>query len=201
MVDARLARILKLVRRHVPDLRLVQKEEVRWMRWVGGLLRPLIPEFSNRYTTVLGRTVFLPRPAREMPPRVLASTLAHELVHQLDQQRWGPLFYFSYGFCLPAGRSLRAHWERRAYAVDLLLARERGGVAEVERVADTLADLFGGRSYLWMWAGRDAARAFLEPAVEAVRTGELDHTEPYASILKAWRGTTETREEEWASKA
>ena len=59
MVDARLARILKLVRRHVPDLKLVQKDEVRWMRWVGGLLRPLIPEFSSRYTTVLGHTVFV----------------------------------------------------------------------------------------------------------------------------------------------
>lgn len=171
------------------------------MRWVGGVLRPVIPEFSSRYTTVLGRTVFLPRPPPQMPPRVLASTLAHELVHQLDQRRWGPLFYLSYGFCLPTGRSMRAYWERRAYAVDLLLARERGGEAELERVTDTLVDLFGGRSYLWMWVGRDAARAFLQPVVEAVRTGELDRIEPYASILDAWRGTTETQEEEWASRA
>ena len=194
-MDARLHRIVKLVRTHVPDLRLVDKREVVWMRWVGWLLRPLVPEFSTRYTTVLGSTVFLPRPAREIAPRVLASTLAHELVHQFDQNRWGPLFYLSYGFLLPAGRTMRAHWERRAYAVDLLLAWERGGEAELERVTDMLVDLFAGRSYLWMWAGRDAARRYLQPVVDDVRSGRLEHEEPYRSILAAWRGRSEPHPE------
>lgn len=187
-MDARLARILKLVRRHVPDLRLVDKHDVTWMRWLGGALKPVIPEFDTRYTTVLGSTVFLPRPAHEIVPEVLASTLAHELVHQMDQQRWGVLFYLSYGFCMPLGRSMRAHWERRAYAVDLLLARERGGEAEVYRVADLLVDLFAGHSYLWMWAGRRSARRFLQPVVNQVLWGVLDQQEPYRSILAAWQG-------------
>lgn len=187
-MDARLSRILKLVRHHVPDLRLVDKRQVRWMRWLGGALRPVVPEFSTRYTTVLGSSVFLPQPPEEIVPDVLSSTLAHELVHQLDQRRWGPLFYLSYGFCLPSIRSLRAYWERRAYAVDLLLARERGGSPEVERVAELIAELFAGRAYLWMWAGRGASRRYLQPVVEAVIRGDLDHEEPYRSILAAWRG-------------
>ena len=191
-MDARLSRILKLVRQHVPDLRLVDKHDVRWMRWLGGALWPVVPEFSTRYTTVLGATVFLPQPPEEIAPDVLASTLAHELVHQMDQQRWGPLFYVSYGFCLPSIRSMRAHWERRAYAVDLLLARERGGPAEVERVADLLVDLFSGRAYLWMWMGRQASRRYLEPVVQEVIAGRLDEQEPYRAILAAWRGEDAT---------
>lgn len=188
MMDARLSRILALVRRHVPDLRLVDKRDVRWMRWVGGLLRPVVPEFSTRYTTVLGRTVFLPRPPEQITPDQLASTLAHELVHQLDQQRWGILFYLSYGFCLPLGRTMRAHWERRAYAVDLLIAWEQGGDRELQRITDLLVHLFAGRSYLWMWMGRRSARAYLDPVVREVRAGRLRHQEPYRSILAAWRG-------------
>jgi hypothetical protein len=187
-VDPRLDRILKLVREHVPDLRLVDKHDVRWMRWLGGALRPVVPEFSTRYTTVLGPTVFLPQPPADMVPDVLAATLAHELVHQIDQRRWGLLFYVSYGFCLPAVRSMRAWWERRAYAVDLLIARERGGPREVERVADLLVELFAGRAYLWMWAGRRGARRFLDPVVHQVVDGDLDRQEPYRSILAAWRG-------------
>ncbi len=180
--------MLQLVRRHVPDLVLVDKRDVTWMRWLGGALEPLIPEFSTRYTTVLGATVFLPRPAEKMSPDVLAATLAHELVHQLDQRRWGALFYLSYGFCLPAIRSMRAHWERRAYAVDLLLAHERGGEPEVLRIAELLVDLFTDRSYLWMWVGRRSARRFLDPVVRAVLDGTLAQQAPYREILAVWRG-------------
>ncbi len=194
-MDARLSRILTLVRTHVPELRLIDKHEVRWMRWVGGALRPLVPEFSTRYTTVLGSTVFLPRPPERIPPDVLSSTLAHELVHQLDQRRWGVLFYLSYGFLLPLGRTMRAHWERRAYAVDLLLAWERGGEEELQRITDLLVELFAGRSYLWMWMGRGAARAYLAPVVEGVRSGRLAAEEPYRSILAAWHGDDDTEEE------
>lgn len=196
-VDARLDRILKLVRQHVPDLRLVDKREVPWMRWLGGFLRPVIPEFSDRYTTVLGRTVFLPRPPEQINSEILASTLAHELVHQIDQRRWGPLFYLSYGFALPSLRSMRAYWERRAYAVDLLLARERGGAIEVARVAELLVEHFAGKSYLWMWAGRRSARRYLQVVVDDVLAGKLDSVEPYRSILVAWQGSEDA---EWRSR-
>lgn len=184
----RLERVLALVRTHVPDLRLVHKREVAWMRAFGHVIRPMVPDFDTHYTTVLGRTVYLPRPAEQMHPRVLAATLCHELVHQLDQQRWGLAFYASYAWALPVGRTMRAHWERRAYAVDLLLAYERGGEPELANVASHLAELFAGPGYFYMWAGRAAARDFLDPVVEAVRDGSLAQTEPYAAILAAWHG-------------
>lgn len=182
--------MLVLVRRHVPDLVLIHKADVPWMRFASRVIEPVVPEFSTRFTTVLGRTVYLPRPVDQFPRDALAATLAHELVHQLDQQRWGPLFYVSYAAMLPAVRSARAVWERRAYAVDLMLAFERGGERELRRVEAFLVDLFAGPAYLWMWSGRASAREFLDPLSEAIRRGELQADAPYAEILAAWKGET-----------
>jgi hypothetical protein len=184
----RLDRITNLVRRHVPGLRLVVKRDVPWLRRAAPAIERIMPDFMTRFTTVVGSTVYLPRPVRELPRDMLAGILAHELVHQLDQQRWGPIFYASYGVALPTGRTMRAVWERRAYAVDLMLAHHRdgdGGVAQLER---RLAKLFSDRSYGWMWAGEDAASRFLAPVVEDVLAGRLQQTEPYSEILRAWVG-------------
>ena len=183
----RLDRILTLTRQHVPDLTLVDKQTVPWMRAVGVMMTPFAPDFATSFTTVLGSTVYLPCAPAEFNRNLLAKILSHELVHQIDQKKWGPLFYLSYGAALPAGRTWRAHWERRAYAVDLLLARERGGQAAVERVARRLAVLFSGSSYFWMWAGRDSAADFLAPTVDDVLAGRLDQRDPYRAILDAWR--------------
>lgn len=186
-VSDRLDRILSLCRREVPSLRLVHKQEVWWMRVAGLLLRPFVPDFMTSYTVAFCRTVYLPRPPGEMVRDELASILAHELVHLIDQERCGIGFYVSYAFVLPFFRTWRAVWERRAYAVDLLLARERGGEREVERVAARLVPVFGGPNYLWMWAPTASARRFLRPTVDAVCRGDLDDTEPYKSVLEAWR--------------
>ncbi len=183
----KLDRMMALVRQHVPDLRLVHRAEVGWMRGVSSVVRVINPQF-DRFTVVLGSTVYLPRPVAEIDRDGLAGTLAHELVHQLDQARWGPLFYASYALALPAGRTWRAHWERRAYAVDLLLARERGGEQAVRRKADWLAGLFAGSGYFFMWTGRQAAATFLQPAVDDVLARRLDDLAPYDAILAAWRG-------------
>jgi hypothetical protein len=185
---ARLERVLALVRGYVPKLALINKQTVPWMRAAGTLARPFAPDFATSFTTVLGAKVYLPCDPADFNPDTLAMILAHELVHQLDQGRWGPLFYLSYGVALPAGRTLRAHWERRAYAVDLLLAKERGGEAAVELTARRLAALFSGPAYVWMWAGRSAAREFLKPVVQQVLDGSLEREAPYREILTAWRG-------------
>lgn len=184
----RLDRLLALCRSRVPDLRFAVKSDSAGMRALARLVRPLSPEFAERYVTVIGATVWLPRPAAQFARDDLAAILAHELVHQLDQQRYGPLFYLSYGLALPAGRTARAAWERKAYAVDLLIAREEGGLAGVRACANRLIPLFAGSEYGFMWAGEHAAARFLAPTVEAVLRGELDGRAPYAAILAAWRG-------------
>lgn len=189
----RLDRVLELVRSEVPGLRIVDKSTVWWMRAAGRILRPMIPDFESRYTTVIGDTVYLPQPMDSMPPDALASTLLHELIHQRDQAAWGVLFYLSYGLTpLPLGRSHRAHWERRAYAVDLMLAHHIGGEPHLRRVEARICHLFSGAGYGWMWAGEGAAEAFLAPVVEPILAGTLQRVDPYDRILRAWVGPTST---------
>lgn len=184
--------MLALVRRHRPRLRLRDRHQVPWLRWPGALVGLIVPRFNERFTTVIGDGVYLPGPPDAIPRDQLAAVLAHELVHQLDQQRWGALFYLSYAALPPIGRTARAAWERRAYAVDLLLAHERGGAAGVARLHDRLASLFAGPAYGFMWVGRAAAWRYLEPIAREVLDGTLATREPYASILTAWRGESFT---------
>ena len=183
----RLDRVLALVRARVPRLQIVHKREVGWMRAVGRLLRPINPAFEEHFTVVIGATIYLHTAPDQIDRDELAAILAHELVHQLDQQRWGPIFYLSYALLLPVGRTARAFWERRAYAVDLLIARERGGPGGVHQRGRIIAHYFTGGSYLWMWPGWRAANRFLAPTIQAVIDEGLDDVEPYRSILAAWR--------------
>jgi hypothetical protein len=170
----------------------VDRNEVGWMRLGGRLVSPLVPDLNRTFTTVLGDTVYLPRPVENIQRDQLAAILAHEYVHQLDQARWGLWFYASYAALGPALRTMRADWERRAYAVDLLLAYEVGGEAQLRTTAERVARIFAGPGYLWMWAGLDAARRYLEPTVQAVLDGSLVQAAPYDEILAAWRGDDRT---------
>jgi hypothetical protein len=180
--------MLALVRAHRPRARLVDRHDVPWMRLAGVAMTPLVARFNERFTTVIGDVVYLPGPPTAMRRDRLAITLAHELVHQIDQARWKLFFYLSYALLAPAGRTVRAHWERRAYAVDLLLAREVGGEPAVRELAERLAALFAAPSYGFMWVGRAAARRYLEPVVARVLDGDIDRVAPYDQILAAWRG-------------
>jgi hypothetical protein len=176
-----------LARRHIPNFRIAVKADVLWMRALGMVLWPLVPDFGSAFTTVIGSTVYLPRPKEAFSPDGLAATLAHELVHQLDQREFGLAFYTSYLLTpLPVGRTTRAHWERRAYAVDLMLALERGGPECLAETLDRLVALFSGPSYAWMWAGKESARAYLAPLVAEVESGALQKRAPYDEILATW---------------
>ncbi len=179
--------MLALCRRHRPELALVDKHDVRWMRAVGALTRPLMPDFMTAVTTVVGDRVYLPGPPEVFPRDALAHILAHELVHQLDQAEHGARFYLTYALWpLPVGRTRRAVWERRAYAVDLMLAHADGGDRGLDRALGQIARLFSGPTYAWMWAGEAAARAFLAPVAADIRAGRTQRIQPYSDILAAW---------------
>jgi hypothetical protein len=185
----RLDRILALVRRYRPGLRLVDKHEVPLARASAHLLRPLMPRFMDNVTTVIGDTVYLPGPPERLERELLARILAHELVHQLDQAEHGLAFYVSYVVApLPVGRTMRAHWERRAYAVDLMLAWADGGDESLARTAESVAVQFSGPTYGWMWVGADAARKYVGAVADEIRSGTLQQRSPYREILAAWTG-------------
>lgn len=185
----RLDRMTDHIRERVPNLRLVNKSEVWWMRVLGIVLWPLVPNFMTDFTTVFGDTVYLPDDPARLEPDRLAITLAHEYVHQVDQQDNGLWFYLSYVLTpLPIWRTHRAHWERRGYAVDMMIAFERGQDEALNRKLLWLVDIFTGPNYAWMYGGRRAARDYLERTADQVRHNELQKTPLYAGILNAWRG-------------
>ena len=183
-----LERILALMREERPNLQLVCKADSPLMRATAVLVYPLTPDFADGFVTVLGDVIYLPRPQEEMSRTGLAAILAHEFVHQLDMATYGPLFYASYALVLPTGRTCRAWWERRAYAVDLMLAHEEGGPVGVERALEWIVPLFSGPSYGFMWAGRAAARRYLDEVARPVLEGTLQRQQPYQRILSAWAG-------------
>ena len=183
----RLDRIEALVRHSFGDLRIVDRATSPALRAAEVLLRPVVSDLGTRFTTVIGSTVYTPGPPERLARDALAATLAHEYVHMLDQRRYGVAFYVSYALP-PCGRTMRAYWERRGYAVDLMLAWEAGGAPAIERRLRSIRALFAGSAYGWMWAGEDAARRYLEPVAADVAAGRLQVTAPYAAILAAWRG-------------
>ncbi|HHO49286.1 MAG TPA: hypothetical protein ENK18_00045 [Deltaproteobacteria bacterium] len=186
---AKLERMLSLVRRHRPDLEIVDKRTVPWVRGLGLVLRPVIPDFMTAFTMVIGDRVYLAGSPDRFPRDQLARILAHELVHQLDQAKHGAAFYLSYALLpLPLLRTRRAHWERRAYAVDLMLDHHDGGEEALLRTLQRCTALFAGPAYGWMWAGEHAASTFLEDVAAEVRSGALAQRDPYREILEAWRG-------------
>lgn len=180
--------MVALVRRHRPRLRLVDRHRVGWLRAIGWLVRPVAPDLDERFTTVIGDAVYLPCPVASIDRDRLAAILAHELVHQLDQARYGVWFYVSYAAFLPVFRTQRAGWERRAYLVDLLIAYERFGEPGVQRTLEQLVGLFAGPAYGFMWVGRAAARRYLAPTVAEVLDGSAVERQPYCEIVAAWRG-------------
>ena len=158
------------------------------MRLLARLLRPVSPRFGSDFNVALGKTIYLTRPLDHWHTDSLSRVLAHEVVHLIDQKHYGVFFYLSYGLLLPSIRTLRAHWELRAYAVDLLLAWETGGEAALVDTANRVTNHLTGPAYGWMWLGKTAARRLLAPTLQSIRAGELQKRDPYADILAAWRG-------------
>lgn len=186
--------MLALVRSHRPGLKIVDKRSVPWMRALGLALRPAVPDFMSSFTVVIGDVVYLAGDPAHFPRDRLAHILCHELIHQLDQAEHGPGFYLSYALLpVPVLRTRRAHWERRAYAVDLMLAHHDGGEPALQRTLQRCVALFSGPAYGWMWAGEQAAEAYLEEIAAQVRSGALATHEPYRQILEAWRGPSSAR--------
>ena len=188
MSSERLARLIGLTESRIPGFHFVTKDNVGWMRLLARLLRPINPRFGSDFNVALGKTVYLTKPKDDWHPDSLSRLLAHELVHLIDQKHYGVFFYLSYGLLLPSVRTCRAHWELRAYAVDLLLAWETGGEAALLRTANRVTNHLTGPAYGWMWLGQRAARRLLAPTLQSIRTGELQKRDPYLDIIANWRG-------------
>lgn len=130
--------------------RVRYKDESWEMQLINLVALWFCPDFMTRYTTVIGSTIYLPsREYVEAQGDAVLRTLAHEVVHLLDAERWSePAFMFAYLspqilalgiftfpffgfwsllfllFLLPIPSPFRFYFESRGYAMDILTAHE-----------------------------------------------------------------------------
>lgn len=143
-----------------PGLRIVRKEDDRLSRWIDRLLRIATfggqRHYLDRYTTVIGRTIYVPTDWERRSPEERTITMRHERVHLRQTRRYGMvLMSLLYALpILPIGLAYgRARIEWEAYAETFRAVAEIHGVARA-RSPELRAHVrrqFTSAAYLWMW--------------------------------------------------
>ena len=134
-----------------PGFRVRFKDQAWHQRALGQGLKVVgARRYLTHFVTVFGNTVWWPTEAQfRRDPRHAAAVLLHERVHLSDRRRLGVLFDASYVAAGPAVWTMRAHWERRAYAVDIVRLTRLG--RPVEWTCEWLRPLFSSVEYGFMW--------------------------------------------------
>jgi hypothetical protein len=141
-------------------LRVRDLEGSRWLRW--------LPASA----VTIGSTVYVRRALRGGPEG--EDLLRHEAQHVRDWRRFGLLFWASYLLLLPAGPSLRALWEWRAYRVSLRAAFERHGRVDEATRAWVVGQFTRGRLYGWMWPFPGQVRRWVDAECERLVAGRRE---------------------------
>lgn len=152
ITDAEVTALVAALRAELRGFDVRYKDESRLQQAIGRLVRPFNRDYLTVYTTVMFGKVYFPSRAwcAARGPECVYEILRHEAVHLRDAQRWPVLFELSYLFLLPAGLTMRAWWEWRAYAESLRVHAELHGEIPDWRLAG-IVDRFTGADYLYMW--------------------------------------------------
>ena len=177
------------MQREIPGCRVAFKDDppetiVWWHRVSHFFARLVSPDYDKRFTTVIYPVIYLPVGTRESwsaQPERFYGTLRHEFVHLKDFQRFGVWMGASYLALLPAFWTMRAFWELRGYAQNMIFLRESAGSVPDEQI-DRLVEIFGGRDYIFMMSPRSRARRALEALRARVLSGELSGPYPYGPL-------------------
>jgi hypothetical protein len=129
----------------------------RWLRWL------------TASAVAVGSTVYLRH--RLLGTDEGADILRHEAQHVRDWRRFGLLFWLTYLAALPAGPSLRAFWEWRAYRVSLRAAFERRGAVDAATRAWVVRQFAARAPYLWMWPFRRQVRRWVDAECRRLEEG------------------------------
>jgi len=151
-----------------------------------------IPTYLTHYTTVVGKSIYFPT-AKLVDHPTTRFTLAHEVVHLLDQKRLSlPLFLLLYLspqiltigvlsfpwlgsdalwfliFGLPWPSPGRVYLEARAYGLELSLYQRCGYKIELDR----FVDVFRSSGYYFMSWSRSFAKKQLLHYLESANQGD-----------------------------
>lgn len=175
---------LEELRAEFPGLRIVKKQDHPWSQRIDKLLRGLTlggqSAYVSTYTTVLGRTIYLPTSWDTRSDESRYITLRHEAVHLRQFRRYGVLgMTLIYGLpVLPVGMAMGRAWiEWRAYQETL---RAYADVYGPRAAADPTLHAyillqFTGPAYLFMWPFPRMLQRLINAEVQAI---EARHAAP-----------------------
>lgn len=159
------------MQREIGALRIVHKENDAFSRLVGNFLRVVtfgqMSTYVTDYTTVMGRTIYVPKGWDQKSDNERYVTLRHEAVHFRQMKRYTqvgmsllyvlPIFPLGLAY----GRA-RIEWE--AYAETLRAIAEVDGfeAAKHPKLRAHLVKQFTGASYGWMWPFPSVVNAWID---------------------------------------
>lgn len=148
------------MQRELGSLRIVHKENDPLSKLIDRLLRLVtlggMSAYVSTYTTVLGRTIYVPEGWDRRSDVERYVTLRHEAVHFRQMKRYtmiGMALLYALPF-FPIGLAYgRARIEWEAYAETLRAVAEVKGIeaARSEQLRAHIVKQFTGPAYGWMW--------------------------------------------------
>lgn len=169
---------LRGLRAQVPEVRIISKADDPFSKAIDRALRVITlggqSAYMTRYTTVIGRTVYLPSRWAEMSELDRVIVLRHEAVHLAQFARYGLLgtsllyLFPIFPMGLAAGRAF-IEWE--AYRETLRATAELKGIdaAADPALEQYIVSQFTSAAYAFMWPFPWHVRRLVRGEVERLR--------------------------------
>jgi hypothetical protein len=152
--------LLKLLDREFPKVKVVDRKFVWWAKVMDALGCP------SGVTTTIYHTMAVPSNWAQTPYHIRASVLWHEIQHLRQARRsggdwvgwfltWGPAYLL---VPLPMFWTLRAKWEREAYAEAMRVHFLLGMEGPRSLWQGWMVKTFTTKTYLWMWPNKRRVR-------------------------------------------
>lgn len=170
--------LLDRVEKEIPGVKVILHKDSWLMKVIHFLLKVLtFGKFEpNRFTTTIGKRMYVPNDWHFVSDQSKYVTLRHELIHMRQFRRWPFKFldlpvlrlinFLLFSFCyifvmIPTVWSMRAKFEREAYTQTLLTHYEIMGkwhLSVIGRLVSNMGKYFGGSDYFYMWDKKKAMK-------------------------------------------
>ncbi len=176
-------RYFEALQAEFPGLRMIEKEHDRLSKAIALLLRLGTlngqKTYLSQYTTVLGKTIYVPTQWKERSAEDRYITLRHEAVHLRQVKRMGIMrmsLYYGIWF-FPIGLAYgRARIEWEAYAETLAAYVDVYGMkyARSPEVRAHIVKQFTSAAYGWMWPFPRQVNRWMDEALDALEASALE---------------------------
>lgn len=167
--------LLQIVQQEFPALRIVQKSDSVFMRFLSFCLLLVtlgkMRSFMDVFVTTVGDTIYVPTQWGAMSDTDRCGVLRHERVHLRQQRKYGKLLF---GFLylvpiLPVGLAyFRAKFEKEAYEESLRFYKDAYGMQSLynRKLKDSIVNHFVTAEYGWMWPFKKQINTWYDDCVE-----------------------------------